>query len=156
MARKKHSTGQKQGPPIQFRPGVELEQLVITFAAGCSLPANEACKVLVALAVSEMDCRHYPLIAQLAEVIGGANAFPRACNHVHVSLQGARRMAQRPLQADPGRTLFIVQTVRDYIANKGLALEERDLWYWREDLPQDEDPEEEQGVSQPQRHQHEA
>src|SRR5947208_2347382 len=100
MARNKdspRSKQSKQGPPLQFRPGVELERLVASFAAEHGLRPNEACKCLIALAITAMDVRYYGLMHQLAEAMGGANAFVSACVHVQSRLDGAALMAGRPL-----------------------------------------------------------
>src|SRR5258708_6967512 len=91
VTRKKTARSEKQGPPIQFRPGVEMEQLIAAFATQHTLPLNEACKALAVLAVTEMDHRFYRLMRQLSDAMDGVNAFSRACAHVHTSLRGARR-----------------------------------------------------------------
>ncbi len=129
MAKKKARGGQKQGPPLQFRPGVELEQMLSAFAGEHDLPLNDACKFLVALAVAELDCRFFRLIKEMSQAMGGANAFPRSCDHIRISLEAARRATGMPLHLDPERAWFIRQTARDYIAARGLPVEGVGLWF---------------------------
>jgi hypothetical protein len=116
-----------QGPPLQFRPGVQLEELVQNFATTYGLQPNEACKALVALAVTEMDCRFYKWLRQLATAMGGPHAFVLACAHVHAAVDGAGRMRGAPLLADPERARFILHTVRDFLASRGLQVDEAEL-----------------------------
>jgi hypothetical protein len=103
------------------------------FAAEHGLHLNEGCKALVALAVNELDRRYYPVVRQLADSMGGRNAITRACSHISTALQGARRATGLPLQLDPERSRFIVQTVRDFIAGKGLPVEGVCLWFLPEE-----------------------
>jgi hypothetical protein len=136
VPKKKGGGEQKQGPPIQFRPGVELEQLLSGFAARHNLPRNDAAKILVALAISELDCRFYPLIHQMSQAMGeGPNAIARSCDYIRISLEAGRRATGHPLQLDPERSWFIVETVRDFVAGKGLPVEGVRLAF----LPEGED-----------------
>src|SRR5947209_13110579 len=98
MPHNRAKSRQKQNPPLQFRPGTELEELVATFADEHHLSPNEASKALVALAVTEMDRRFYPLIRRMAAAMGEPNAFVRACAHVRIALEGARLATARPMQ----------------------------------------------------------
>jgi hypothetical protein len=123
MTRRRNRGTYKQEPPHQFRPGIDLDPLIAAFASEHGLVVNEACKVLVALAVTEMDRRFYGLMLQLAEAMGGVNPFPRACAHIHTSLQAARRATDRLLQSDPERALFILSTVRDFLATMGRTIQ---------------------------------
>jgi hypothetical protein len=129
VATNKNKRAYKQGPPFQFRPGPDLEQAVTDFGRLCGLNANDACKVLVALAVTAMDLRFFPLVRPMAEALGGAHAFPRACVRISGALDGARRATGQPLQLDPERALFILGTVQDYLATKGLTMPEQDFWF---------------------------
>jgi hypothetical protein len=140
----------KRKPPIQFRAESDLGQPVRDFAAEHGLPLNEACKVLVALAVNELDRRHYRLVRQLADAMAGRNAVPRACYHIYTALQGARRVTDSPLQLDPERAYFIIWTVHDYLVGKGLPVEGLDISF----LPvageaQESQPAESTGTSMP-------
>jgi hypothetical protein len=137
VAREKKAARPRQDSPLQFRAGPELGRLVAAFAARHGLEANEACKSLVGLAVVELDCRFYGLLAQLAQALGGANAFVRACTHVQAALAGAGRVRGRPLQFDPERALFILQTVREEVAAAGAAVDEAGLWFLPEESPQE-------------------
>jgi hypothetical protein len=84
--------------------------------------------VLVALAVTEMDCRHYLLLRRMSEALGGEQAFLRSCVHVHTALEGAQR-AGNPLQTDPERASFIVRTVQDFLAARNLQLQPEDVLF---------------------------
>ena len=130
----RQSKQSKQGPPLQFRPGVELERLVGSFASEHGLQPNEACKCLIALAITSMDVRYYALMNQLAETMGGANAFVRACLHVRTSLDGAVLAMGRSLLLEPERSLFILRVVRELLTAKGLEVQTEGLWF----LPQEE------------------
>src|SRR6202035_434789 len=107
--------------------GVELEELVQKFAEQQDLQVNEACKALVALAVTAMDVRYYGLISQMAEKMGGVNAFVRACARVHVALEGAMLATGRPLEDEPERSLFILKVVRDFLAARDIQVQTQDL-----------------------------
>jgi hypothetical protein len=61
--------------------------------------------------------------------MGAANPFVRSCVHVHTALEGAERLCGEPLQHDPGRALFILRTVRDFRASKGLDTDAQGLWF---------------------------
>jgi hypothetical protein len=121
LAKKKRE--QQQGPPIQFRPGVQLQQLVAAFAGQHGLATNDASKMLVALAAAELDSRFYSLVNQMAQAMGGLNAFVRSCDYIRISLEAGRRATGHPLELDPERASFIVRTVCDYVASKGLPVE---------------------------------
>lgn len=129
MARRKAEKESRRESPIQFRPGSELGHLIDSFASGHGLSVAEACRVLIALAVTEMDCRYFELIHQMGKAIGGESGFVRACVHVHTALAGARRMSNLPLQVDPERSLFIERTVHDFLAARGLQGQARGLWF---------------------------
>jgi hypothetical protein len=127
MARRKAEQESRRESPIQFRPGSELGHLINSFASGHGLSLAEGCRALIALAVTEMDCRYFELIHQMAEAIGGENCFARACLHVHTALAGARRTSNSPLQLDPERSLFIERTAYDFLAARGLQEQARGL-----------------------------
>ncbi len=138
MARPKKQRTQKRETPVQFRPGSELGHLVATFAALHSLQLPEACRSLIALAVSAMDIRFFSLVHQMAEALDGENAFTRACVHINTALEGARRATGNPMQADPERALFIVETVRSFLRDRGLAVREEDLCFLPESVGRQE------------------
>lgn len=130
MVQGKKGTRTKQGPPLQFRPGVELERLVTDFAAPQRLEPNEACKVLVALAVTGLDGRYYPLMRQLAEAMGGdTNAFTHACVHVKTAVDGAALALGKPLHAEPERSRFILKVVVEFLSGKGMVAQTEGLWF---------------------------
>jgi hypothetical protein len=104
---------------VQFRPGAELEEQIKAFAAKHDLQVNEACKVLVALAVSSMDVRYYDLINQMAEAMGGVNPFVRACVRVQAALEGAALATGKPLQLESDGSRFILQVVKDNLGREG-------------------------------------
>jgi hypothetical protein len=130
----------KREPPIQIRPGPDLGRLLGDFAARYNVALNQACKCLVALALTELDCRFYPLLHQLAEAMGGADAFTRACTHVRAALEGGARARGAPLLYDPDRATFVVQTVRDFLTTRGMELQDHGLSFvpQEERLPQDQ------------------
>jgi hypothetical protein len=119
MARPKKQVAQQRESPIQFRPGSELGHLVRNFAEGHQLTPPEACRLLISLAVAEMDCRFAGLVLPLTEVMGGENAYVRGCEHVHTALQAARRATKRPMQLDPERAQFIEETVQGALKERG-------------------------------------
>lgn len=121
MARPPKQQARQRESPIQFRPGSELGHLVRNFATGHGLTLPEACRLLLCLAVAEMDCRFAGLILPLSGVMGGENAYVRACEHVHTALQAARRKTGEPIQMDPERADFIEQTVKAALADRGAA-----------------------------------
>ena len=124
----------KQVPPWQFRPSPDLRELVGQFAVSNQLGPNEACKVLVALAMSELDYRHFGLIRQLAEALGGPDAFVRACTHIRSALEGARRATRNPIQVDPKHAVFIIETVQESLAAKGIQIQMRCLLFRPDEL----------------------
>jgi hypothetical protein len=144
MAATRRSKPPKREAPIQIRPGPDLGRLLAEFTSRYNLHLNEACKCLVALALTELDSRFYPLLHQLAEAMGGANAFVRACTHVRAALEGGARARGEPLLHDPGRAKFVVQTVRDFLTARGMVLHDHGLSFvpQEERLPQDEESEE--------------
>jgi hypothetical protein len=119
VARPRKEQPAQRESPIQFRPGSELGHRVRGFSQAHGLQLPEACRLLLSLAIAELDCRFAGLILPLAEVMGGENAYVRACEHVHTALQAARRATGMPLQLDPERARFIEETVK-------VALSERD------------------------------
>ena len=111
-----------QGPPLQFRPGVELAEAVTAFAGRHGLTPNDACKVLVALGVAEMDARLYPLVAEMAAVTGDANAFTRCCLTVQTALQTRDRLLAADRRDESERLRFVWATAEDYLRRKGRPL----------------------------------
>lgn len=118
---KKGKGRQKQGPPVTFRPGPELEQLVTGLATARGLRPNEVFKNLAALAVAGLDVRYFDLMSQMAARMTGANAFVRAALHIHTALLGAVRTEGR-VRPEPERSLFVIGMVRDYVSNTGGTL----------------------------------
>jgi hypothetical protein len=131
-AKKKNRASLREAP-MQFRLGTELNHLVGSFAAAHGLESNEAAKCLVALCAIGLDCRFYGLVHQMEDAMGGTNPFAQSCVHLDTALKGAERLRGEPLQHDPGRALFILQTVRDFRASKGLDTDVQGLWF----LPQE-------------------
>lgn len=122
MPKPKTSTdASKQGPPVTFRPGLELERLVAGIAGGRGVNINEAFKDLAALAAVGLDVGHYDLVSQLAGVMAGRNAFARAALRVRDALGGAIRVDPQ-FARDPNRTLFVIESVRGQVAEAGQAL----------------------------------
>jgi hypothetical protein len=111
----------KQRPPIQFRPGGSLAKLIGDFARENEIEPNDACKALVALAINELDCRFYKIVAMMAATLGGPNGFTDACMIIRAQLEGARRRSQDPLelQLDPSRAIFVQETVLDWLRRTG-------------------------------------
>lgn len=99
------------------------------------LEPNEACKALAALAVTGMDCRYFNLVKQLADAMGGFNAFVRACIHVENMVGGATRADSR-YRIEPERSLFILQIISEFLSARGLAVQTEGLWF----VPQAEEP----------------
>jgi hypothetical protein len=93
-----------------------------------------------------MDCRFFGLMHQMADALGGANAFARACIQVNTALEGARRATCKPMQLDPDRVAFIWQTVAGFLAAKGLQVQAQGPWF--QSAPE-EPAEEEQFFRQP-------
>jgi hypothetical protein len=126
---KKRQESQRRPSPVQFRLESDLGQLVDTFAVRHSLSTNEAAKAMIALCVSELDCRYYELLRQLADAVGGSTPFVRACLHVQAALEGARRASGNPMQSDTDRGPFIVSTVQDALAAKGIQVQTPGMWF---------------------------
>jgi hypothetical protein len=139
----------KQGPPFQFRAGVDLEGRIRSFAVEHGLQPNEACKVLATLAVTEMDRRFYKALRRMSEALGGQNAFVRSCVHVQAALEGARRGTGRPMQFDPERTFFLLNTVNAFLAERNQQLEADDLWFTADTSTQTSDEAEPESVATP-------
>lgn len=118
---KKGKGRQKQGPPVTFRPGPELEQLVTGFAAARRLRPNEVFKNLAALAVAGLDVRYFDLMSHMAGRMTGSNAFVRAALHVNAAVLGAVRSEGR-VRPDPERSVFVIGTVQEYVSNSGGTL----------------------------------
>jgi hypothetical protein len=131
VARKKSSTKPKQGPPLQFRAGTELQALVDGFAALRKMTRNESCKVLVTIAVTGLDLRYFTLIEQLARVMGGLSPIVRACLYIKGRLDGAV-LASRDFLKEPNRSLFILKVVKEYLEAHGRELPVLDLWFLNE------------------------
>ena len=126
MAPAKKELSPKREPPIQLRPGPELGRLIGDFAAQAGLPVNEACKRLIALALTSMDVRYHDLVGHLADAMGGA--FVHACIHVQSALSGAA-LAGQPKRLEPERSLFILKVVQDLFLSKGRQLPDLQLWF---------------------------
>jgi hypothetical protein len=129
----------QQRPQFQYRGGADLDGRINSFAAEHGLHPNEACKVLTALAVMEMDGRFYKAIRRMSEAMGGPNAFVRSCVHVHTALQGARSVTGQPMQFDPQRVLFLLKIANDFLTERGLQLEAEDLWFTMDQVGQTEE-----------------
>jgi hypothetical protein len=134
VPRPKKQQPQKTESPIQFRAGSELGQLIAAFAAQYGLTPPVACRALVALAVCGMDRRFFPLMRQMAAAVGEENAFLRVCVHVHTAVGGGERALGRPILFDPERSLFIVATVREFLRDRGVQIQEESLWFLPEQV----------------------
>lgn len=121
--RKKPKRKTKQGPPIAFRPGAELAQLVATFAEARSLGEHEAYKNLAALAVVGLDVRHYELVAALAATQPGVNPFVRAVMRLSTAMTAVLNVDHR-CAWDPIRTRFMAATVNQELRASGGLSEE--------------------------------
>jgi hypothetical protein len=130
-AKRKHSP--KQEPPIQFRPGVELQQLVLTFATEHDLSVNEACKYLAALAVTGLDCRYYDLMFQMAQAMGGPNAFVRCCARVLTALEGGVLATDKTQWLEPERSQFILRFIQKFVVDRGGKVRPEALWFLPEE-----------------------
>jgi hypothetical protein len=113
---------------VQFRPVASLAQLVKPFADRQGLGLNEAFKDLASLAIVGLDVRYFDLVSQLAQAIGGTNAFSHGCLQLFSAMKGAA-LAGRPLSGEPERSLFILSVVSDSLANKGLTVDTTGLWF---------------------------
>lgn len=130
MARpRKHETPPKREPPVQFRMEGDLGRLVRGFAEGHGLGVNEAAKSLIALAVVALDCRYYGLVRQLADALGGANAFVQACLRVNASLDGAAMATGRPFLPEGDRPDFVLRVVEGVLAGRGKSVRTEGLWF---------------------------
>lgn len=68
---------------IAIRPGLQLGAAVDAFRQLHKLSRGEAVKRLTCLAVSRFDSElHYPLLAELAELLGGSGPFSNTCFQV--------------------------------------------------------------------------
>jgi hypothetical protein len=129
MARVKKDESPKREPPVQLRTGPDLGRLLYEFSSRHNLQLNDACKRLVALALTELDCRFYDLVNQLAHAMGGSNAFVHACTHLQAALAGAGRLRGQPIRFDPERAVFVLQTIREFLSDRGLQVDESGLWF---------------------------
>jgi hypothetical protein len=122
MARpKKSKDPPKQGPPVAFRAGPDLSQLVAGYAEERQVSIHEAFKNLAALAAVGLDVRYYDLVAELAARMSGLNPFVRATLQINDALLAAVRVD--PSYAfDPTRTVFVIDTVRVRVAAAGGSL----------------------------------
>jgi hypothetical protein len=100
----------KQGPPITFRPGPELERLVSGFASAHGFGTREAFKRLAALAAVGMDVRYHDLVSLLAGRLSGRNSFVQAALQVHTALISAASV-DRLYACDPHRAAFVIEAV---------------------------------------------
>lgn len=123
--RNKSDGGARQGPPVSFRPGAEIEGLLSSFAARRAVSLNEACKHLSALAVVGLDGRYYMLVVRMAEATGGPGAFGRACAHVHTTLAAVARSGGR--RSEDERVRLVAEAAQDYLAARGQTLRLDDL-----------------------------
>jgi hypothetical protein len=124
----------KEGPPgyeptVQFRPIPEFAQLVQAFARDHGLALGEAYKDLAALAIIGLDCRYFPLLNQMAKVMGGTNAVVHACLHVHAALRAAARVHGCKDLSEPLRTQFILETAAEVLALKEQSVQMDDLGF---------------------------
>jgi hypothetical protein len=119
VAAKKEAPKSKQGPPIAFRPGPELEQLVSRFASDRSLSVHEAFRDLAAVAVVGLDVRYFDLIAQMADGAGARNTFVRAVLRIYAELLGAERITGQFVWAEGDRARFVAQTVKNSVEARG-------------------------------------
>lgn len=118
---KKSKDPPKQGPPVAFRAGPDLSQLVAGYAGERQVSIHEAFKNLAALAAVGLDVRYYDLVAELAGRMSGLNPFVRAVLQINDALLAAVRVDPR-YAFDPTRTLFVIDTVRGRVAAAGGSL----------------------------------
>jgi hypothetical protein len=122
MARpKKSNDPPKQGPPVAFRAGPDLSQLVARYAGERQVSVHEAFKNLAALATVGLDVRYYDLVAELAGRMNGLNPFVRAVLQLNDALLAAVRV-DPGYAFDPPRTAFVIDTVRVRVAAAGGSL----------------------------------
>lgn len=133
-----------QAPPLQFRPGPDLEGMVKTFAAENGLQLNEASKTLVALAMTGMDCSYYGLVKQMATALAGRDSFVRACVYIQTALTTAERVHDHRIPFESERSRFIYQTVEGFLSGRGIQLDKHGLKSW----PHDESSEQRGGTDQ--------
>ena len=81
--------------PVQFRPGSLLAALLADVAAKWSLSRNEAARRLAAMALYELDIRHYDLIAEVAKQMVGDRDFADSCERIHIELAATNRARQQ-------------------------------------------------------------
>lgn len=91
------------------------------FAADRAVGINEAYKNLAALAAVGLDVRHYDLLAQMAALMPGRNAFVREALHVNAALLAAVRVDPR-FAFDPDRIKFLLTTVTDQVRDAGQTI----------------------------------
>ncbi len=120
MARpRKHDKHAKRESPVQFRLESDLGRLVRGFADRHSMGVNEAAKSLIALSAVALDCRHYALIRQMANRIGGSNAFVSACMRVHASLEGVAMGTGQTIIPEAERQKLISRVAEGVFTDEG-------------------------------------
>jgi len=112
---KKAQTPSKQGPPIAFRPGVDLAQLVASYARSRNVSTNEMFKQLAALAAIGLDVRYYDLLAASASLVHGPNTFAKVTLRIHAALRAASQLDPKYTR-EPLRTKIVVHTVSIQVA----------------------------------------
>jgi hypothetical protein len=127
VAAKKSGGTPRRESPIQFRPGSDLGHRVTQFSATHGLADAEACRNLIALAVSEMDCRYYPLVRQFADGMGAGMDFVRACIHIKAMIDGAALAAGPVVWSERDRAQFILKIVTKGLAERGVSVNTADL-----------------------------
>lgn len=129
-ARIRETESHRPGPPVTFRPGPDLEQLVRPFVESHGLAPATAFKNLASLALIGLDRRHYPLVAQLAAVVVGDNAFSRACVYVQAALVGAAVLRDGlVVEEEPRRSQFVFDVVRCCLRERGVEVKTEGLWF---------------------------
>jgi hypothetical protein len=86
------------------------------------LTAPEACRRLIALAVSDLDARYYPLVRQLADGLGWGADFARACVHLKAMLDGAILAAPTTASSELERSRFVLKVIKETLGQRGLPL----------------------------------
>ena len=120
----------RQGPPVTFRPGPDLDQLARPFVEQHGLAEPAAYKHLASLALIGLDQRHYPLVAQMAAVFVGDNPFSRACVYLQAALAGAAVVrGALVVVEEPRRSQVLYDVVERYLDDRGVKVNTEGLWF---------------------------
>lgn len=120
---------QKQGPPVAFRPGPDLEQMVRLYADEHKFGLPTAYKNLAALAVVGLDRRHTLLLMQLAASLVGDNTFSRACVYIHAALVAAGQLRGGIVpHEEPLRSRLVFGVVQQLLLERGVEINDKVSW----------------------------